>query len=237
MARLNGGLYSKLKGKLAGTVFQQYEGMNVVKEYQPTVKNPSTSKQVENRAKFKAASQLVAVFADIFMISIAKISSYQRNLRGSLVRVLTRTFQWNESTDAAEIAENAVASAVNGLTFNPPIPAPVLSGTTIGQATISATEGDTVKYKIVAYDRDGLTLGTAERTFEATSTPETIQAPLTATTPFGYTIAAVATRLATDEGNASYGNLVNCDMLNVFYGVSAGDILASHIAYGTLSQA
>lgn len=237
MAKFNGGIFSKLKGKLAGVVFQQYEGMQIGKEYQPNVKNPSTTKQVESRAKFKAASQLVAIFADIFMISIAKMSSYQRTLRGALVRVLTREFSWNDSTDTAEVTADKVAAAVNGLTFNPPIPAPVITGDTIGTATLSATAGDTVKYKIVAYDSDGLTLGMAERTFEATERPETIQAPLTATTPYGYTIAAVATRLSTNEGNANYDNLTTCDRLTVFYGVSEGDILSSHIAYGTLTQA
>lgn len=237
MAKFNGGIFSKLKGKLAGVVFQQYEGMQVGKEYQPNVKNPNTAKQVESRAKFKAASQLVAIFSEIFMISIAKMSAYQRTLRGALVRVLTREFQWDDSANSADITPSQVASAVNGLVFNPPIPAPVITGDTMGTATLSATEGDTVKYKIVAYDRDGVTLGMAERTFEATSTPETIQAPLTSTTPYGYTIAAVATRLTTNDGNATYGNLVNCDMLTVFYGVSEGDILSSHIAYGTLTQA
>lgn len=227
---------SKLKGKLAGVVFQQYEGLNVAKEYQPNVKNPSTSAQVISRAKFKAASQLVATFAEIFMISIARLSTYPRTLRGALVRVLRREFQWNDSSETAEVSAGQVAGAVNGLVFNPPIPAPVISGAVIASATISATEGDTIRYRIVAYDRDGRTLGTADETFEATSTPENVRAPLTATTPYGYTIAAVATRVATDEGHAIYGNLTNCSMLDVTYGVSNGDILSSHVAYGEISQ-
>lgn len=227
---------SKLKGKVAGVVFQQYEGMNVAKEYQPNVKNPSTSAQVASRAKFKAASQLVATFAEIFMISIARLSTYPRTLRGALVRVLTREFQWNESSETAEVSADAVVGAVNGLVFNPPIPAPVISGENISSAKISATEGDTIRYRIVAFDRDGRTLGTADHTFEATSTPENVQAPLTPSTPYSYTIAAVATRMATGEGNAIYGNLSNCSVLDVTYGVSNGDILSSHVAYRDISQ-
>lgn len=236
MAKFNGGIYSKVKGKLAGVVFQQYEGLQVGKEYQPNVKNPSTAKQVEGRAKFKAASQLVAIFADIFMVSIAKLSTYQRTLRGALVRVLTRSFQWSAQDGSASITSAAVATAVNGLSFNPAIPAPVIAGQIISSATITATEGDTVKYKIVALDVDGNIIGSAEQTFEATDTPENIQAPLTPTTPVSYTIAAVATRLESGEGNAMYGNLLECSQLDVLYGVSNGDILTSHIIYTTLSQ-
>ena len=227
---------SKLKGKLAGVVFQQYEGLNVAKEYQPNVKNPSTAKQVEGRAKFKAASQLVAVFADIFMVAIAKVSPYSRTLRGALVRVLTRSFTWDGSDSRARIDNADVANAVNSLAFNPSVSSPVIAGANISSATITATAGDTVRYKIVALDADGNIIGSAEETFEATSTPASIQAPLTPTTPDKYTIAAVATRPDSGSGYAMYGNLSELSQLDVLYGVASGDILSSLVTYAEIAQ-
>lgn len=237
MAKFNGGVFSKAKGKLAGIVFQQYEGLQVGKEYQPNVKNPSTANQVAARAKFKAASQLVATFSDVFMISISSLSRYSRTLRGSLVRVLTRTFTWDDTNDTATISADQVAAAVNGLVYNTPIPAPVITGSNISNSTITATVGDTVRYQISAFDRDGHIIGSADETFVATSTPESITAPVVIGTPFGYTIAAVAMRAVTNEGNAIYGNLYNATTLEVMYGVSEGDLQSSHVAYADIAQA
>lgn len=60
-------------GKLGSAVFSVTAGEQVVRQYQPIVTNPSTAKQVNNRAKLKLLSQLSAVMADV--IAMPKIGS------------------------------------------------------------------------------------------------------------------------------------------------------------------
>lgn len=60
-------------GKLGSAVFSVTAGEQVVRQYQPIVTNPSTAKQVDNRAKMKLLSQLSAVMADV--IAMPKIGS------------------------------------------------------------------------------------------------------------------------------------------------------------------
>lgn len=55
-------------GKLGSAVFSVSAGEQVVRQYQPVVTNPSTSAQVDNRAKLKLLSQLSAVMADVIAI-------------------------------------------------------------------------------------------------------------------------------------------------------------------------
>lgn len=236
MAKMNGGLFSKLSGKLAGVVFQQYEGLNVSKEYQPNVKNPGTAGQVENRARFKGASQLVAVYKDVFVIAAANVSPYVRMVRGALVKVLRGAFQWDPNEDTATISTNAIATAVNSLNFNPAIPAPVINATEIADAQIQAIDEVTVEYTIVALNSDGDILGATTVKYESTGIAVQIDVPVTQETPDSYTIAAVATKRNSTDGAASYGNLSSLSDVEVFYGVNAGDILASHVATANIPQ-
>ena len=235
MARLNGGLMSKLKGKLAGVVFQQYEGLNVAKEYQPNVKNPSSQAQVINRAKFKGASQMVALFGSIFGIALAGASSYIRTLRGMAVKALRAAFVWNDASKEASITPTAAAAAINALANNIFVPAPVIAGATIANLTLSAEPDDNVFYRIVAYDESGATIGVGEETFVASSEPEHILAPRTSGTPSGYTIAAVATRNVTGVGDPNYSNLQDASAIEVIRATNAGDVIASPVTMGSVT--
>lgn len=229
MAKFNGGIFSKPKGKLAGVVFQQYEGMQVGKEYQPNVKNPSTALQVESRAKFKLASQIVAVFQDVMTIAASGVSPYIRMIRGKLVAVIraASTFE----SDSAVIDDDVLEHAVNTLHLNPIVPKPTISGETIGTATISATEGDVVEYTIVAMDSNGDIAGSQTTRFTATSSPTPVTAPLTPITPAYYRIGAVAMRATTGEGAAIFSNIIKLNTIVVTYGVRSGDVEVSHFAY------
>lgn len=236
MGKFNGGIYSKVKGKIAGVVFQQYEGMQIGKEYQPNVKNPGTTNQVANRARFKAASQLVAVFATIFAIAASRVSPYVRVVRGSLVRVLRGAFAWDAENNTASITTSATAEAVNTLNLNPSINPPVITGSVMGTATINAEVDDVVRYKIVALDGEGVTIGQAEETFTATASPVTIVAPLVSGTPHKYVIAAVAMRSVGGEGTAMYDNLLELNLLEVAYGVNAGNVVTSNVVMSDIAQ-
>ena len=76
MSKLNGGLFSKSRGKVAGVVTQQYAGLQVAKEYQPVVANPNTDRQQIVRAKFKLASQLTSLLGG-FMNAIQVANGIQ----------------------------------------------------------------------------------------------------------------------------------------------------------------
>lgn len=54
------GLFGKNSGRIGGVVYSNYRGEQVVRSYQPQVKNPNTAGQVAQRAKFKLVSQVSA---------------------------------------------------------------------------------------------------------------------------------------------------------------------------------
>ena len=55
-------------GKLGSSVFASVGGKQVVRQYQPQVSNPSTVKQVDQRARLKLMSQLAATLAPCIVI-------------------------------------------------------------------------------------------------------------------------------------------------------------------------
>lgn len=62
-------LSGSVTGKLAGNVYSVNSGQQIVRAYQPNVANPSTELQVNNRTKFKLASQLAAAVSPVLAIS------------------------------------------------------------------------------------------------------------------------------------------------------------------------
>lgn len=60
------GITGKLSGKMGSAVFRVRDGQQVITQYNPIVKNPNTSGQQTQRAKFKLMSQLAAVMAPGF---------------------------------------------------------------------------------------------------------------------------------------------------------------------------
>lgn len=66
-------------GKLGSHVFAAVSGEQVVRQYQPNVSNPNTSKQVDQRAKMKLMSQLSAAMSSVIVIPRQGLKS-SRNL-------------------------------------------------------------------------------------------------------------------------------------------------------------
>ena len=62
------GLLGMGTGKLGSSVFTVNSGVQIVRQYQPLVANPSTETQVGQRAKFKLMSQLAAAMAPAIAI-------------------------------------------------------------------------------------------------------------------------------------------------------------------------
>lgn len=73
------GVLGKLNGKAGGFVFSTVAGQTIGREYNPNVANPSTAKQVDQRAKMKLMSQLAAVMAPVIVIPKEGLKS-SRNL-------------------------------------------------------------------------------------------------------------------------------------------------------------
>lgn len=84
--KLNG-LMGKGTGRLGNAVFSITNGQQVVRQYNPVVKNPSTADQVNQRAKLKLASQIAAVFAPV----IAYSSNGTQSARN---RFISKNFKW-----------------------------------------------------------------------------------------------------------------------------------------------
>jgi hypothetical protein len=234
MAKFNGGVFSKAKGKLAGVVFQQYEGMQVGKEYQPNVKNPQTTAQVNSRAAFKLVSQFVALYKQVLILAAATVSRYERAIRGELIKRLRREVVFG--LDDAELKLANAAAAVNSIQLTTPIPAPVIAGANISAATINATNGDRIEYDIVAYDENMNILGSSHETLTSTGVAQAIIAPLTVDTPHAYDVIAVATRALTEEGEAYYLNIDAGYSVAEARLVTTGDIAVSHVTAATIPQ-
>lgn len=61
-------LFGKVSGKLGAVVFSSSGGETLTREYNPTISNPSTYAQVNQRARMKLMSQLAAVFAPVITL-------------------------------------------------------------------------------------------------------------------------------------------------------------------------
>ena len=85
MAKLNGPLGSKLRGKVGEVVAAKtVGGATAIRSYQPVVKNPRTTRQQNSRGRFAAISGLAAKFAKVISIGYANAASgmkmYPRNI-------------------------------------------------------------------------------------------------------------------------------------------------------------
>lgn len=76
--KLNG-LLGTGSGKLGTSVFTTVKGVQIVRQHQPVITNPSTKLQVAQRSRFKLISQLAASMADVIAIPRIGLTS-SRNL-------------------------------------------------------------------------------------------------------------------------------------------------------------
>lgn len=227
MARQNHGPLSRAKGKLGGVVYQQYEGMQISREYQPVVKNPQTTKQTENRAKFKTASQITAQFAEVINARLAKLSIYTRQRRAASVNAIYAAASIDHGTTAA-LFEDVVAN-INAKSMSV-IEAPAVADGTGTAKTITATNGDVVIYVACSYDESGKLIKREEEKFTSDGTAKSVMPDANANT---FSLMAVAMRASTEEGRATLGNITGYGTkweLNISRAVAAGDVEVSDIA-------
>lgn len=229
MARQNHGPLSRAKGKIGGVVYQQYEGMQISREYQPVVKNPQTTKQIENRAKFKLASQITAEFKRVLSARLANLSIYERMRRAASVNAIYGVVSTSTpATPSALVA--AVVNAINekNVTGYAAIPVEFDSGD--NQFEITGGNGMGITYQICGYDEDGkLTVSMAED-FVSSGEVKNV-APVTGKINV---IMAVGYQALTDAGRATISNAGNdgTKWYNaIARGVASGDLAISNIGY------
>lgn len=229
MARQNHGPLSRAKGKLGGVVYQQYEGMQIAREYQPVVKNPQTSKQTENRAKFKSASQIVAQFSEALNVRLAKLSIYTRVRRGAALNAIYSAVEV-ESTSASTLFEN-VLNSINGKSMAT-VEAPVMGAGADNVITITAAEDDVITYVAANYDANGKIISREVETYTASGSAKNVTPAASATT---FAIMVVASRATTEAGRATLGNITGTNnefLMEISRAVAAGDVEISDMVGG-----
>lgn len=229
MAKLNHVLFGQAKGKVGGMVLQHYEGMNIAREKPISVKNPQSTKQTGQRAKFKSASQIVAQFNEVLNIRLAKTSIYVRKRRGIAISAILNAVEL-EPTSAFALFEN-VLNSINEKSMSS-IEAPVMGAGTGNDLTITATSGDVVTYVTANYDDDGMLINRVVETYTSDGTAKTVSPDANADT---CAIMVVATRATTEAGRATLGNILgnnNEFLLNISRAVASGDVEISDTVGG-----
>ena len=228
MARQNHGPLSRAKGKLGGVVYQQYEGMQISREYQPVVKNPQTDKQTENRAKFKLSSQVVAQFKDVISARLSKLSIYERMRRAAAVNAIFNSV----STSTPSSPQALVTSVVNALNAKSisAYTAPLIEINQDGDFQITAANGNQVVVDIATYDA---TSGELTDLYTETYTSNAT-AKIFPGAEVGERIVLMAVGLiaTTEAGRATISNVTNTatGWQNVIArAVAAGDVEVSNI--------
>ena len=229
MARQNHGPLSRAKGKLGGVVYQQYEGMQISREYQPVVKNPQTSKQTKNRAKFKLSSQLVAEFSDVINARLAKLAIYTRVRRGSALNAIYNAISGADPEAPAAIVADVVA-AINSKSESSFVGPTVTYNQQNSQFSITATTGDIVVADVVEYATTGAFLKRQKITYTSDGTAKVSEAIAGETAA----VMVVSLRATTGVGRATISNLSfdGSSWANIINrGVAAGDLMVSDITY------
>ncbi len=136
------GLFGKNSGRVGGVVYSNYRGEQIVRSYQPKVANPSTARQVEQRAKFKLVSQVGASLGrEIKMSFVPNVA--KESPRNAFVKAMLKKTIYANNQATLPIEEIVLTNSnVNGF----------ISFTATNQTisgTLSAHYGETAKVRIV----------------------------------------------------------------------------------------
>ena len=145
------GLFGKNSGRVGGVVYFNYRGQQVVRSYQPQVKNPNTKGQIVQRARFKLVSQLSSVFSKELKMSFytndAKMTS-----RNAWVKRMMKYVTYTSGEASLPIEEIVLTNANGG------IQSAVVENRVL-DLSLSASEWDRTKVKarvvVVAYTNGG----------------------------------------------------------------------------------
>lgn len=144
------GLFGKNSGRVGGVVYSNYRGEQVVRTYQPKVNNPSTKKQVEQRAKFKLVSQVSATFGKELKLSFIPNVQKESN-RNAFVKAMLKktTYERNQASLPIEeiVLTNSRVPAVTDINAS----GGQVSGTLVGDWSENAR----VRLVLIGYNDGG----------------------------------------------------------------------------------
>lgn len=227
MARQNHGPLSRAKGKLGGVVFQQYEGMQISREYQPNVKNPQSESQVTNRADFKLASQMVALYKEVINARLGKLSIYTRTRRGAALQALKRIA--TNGPDVGRVIEFIPGVSVINAKALTEFAAPTAT-INDGNINVTAPTGAVILGVMAGFDNEQKFVGrkVVSGISAGAAMDFAIPADYTSTKAmFVYTIATSEEGRAIYDNIGDFGNALGLDFARL---VSNGDVSVSDIA-------
>lgn len=172
------GLFGKNSGRVGGVVYSNYRGQQIVRSYQPQVKNPNSKGQVAQRAKFKLVSQLGAVFGKELKNSFYPNDSKLTSRNAWVKKMLNKTI-YSNSEASLPIEEIVLTNATGG----------ILTADATNQLEVylpaSIWDRDRVKARalIIGYSNGGDIVPIATQTLSVTAGDSGDQIELTAPVP------------------------------------------------------
>ena len=165
---------TKWRGAIGGFRYSVVRGKQVIAERASAVKNPRTPGQMNTRTKFKLASQFSSLWKDLLDLNLVKIESDRVLTRSRATKV---AFGAAVNTgDNADVVLGNFANDFNALN-NQPVQANVALVFSSQTQTLTAPEGATVIYKVVAFDQDGTPIGSNVQTYLSDGTAKNIDLP------------------------------------------------------------
>lgn len=165
---------TKWRGAIGGFRYSVVRGKQVIAERASAVKNPRTQGQMNTRMKFKLASQFSNLWKDIIELNMIKKT---RDL------VLTRATGTKVAFGAAQIQNEYAVVGIGDFAndFNAKNNQPVSAGLeltfTSSAQTITASDGDIVTYKVVAFDESNTPIGSHVATYVSDGSAKVIDLP------------------------------------------------------------
>ena len=165
---------TKWRGAIGGFRYSILRGKQIIAERASAMKNPRTPAQMENRTKFKLASQFSAIWEDILVLNLVQ---KERDA------VLARAIGTSAAHAVATIADNAASLELDAFTAefnsrtNQPIEAGISLVWTAQTQTITAPENEVVTYKVVAFDENDNPMGQNVETYVSDGTAKMVDLP------------------------------------------------------------
>lgn len=79
MGKINQGILDGFNGKVGTVVGYKFKGKKVMRAYVDKIRNPRTSKQMDNRERFKTLTQLASAFIGANKIGLERVANSLRN--------------------------------------------------------------------------------------------------------------------------------------------------------------
>lgn len=108
------GLFGKNSGRVGGVVYSNYRGQQIVRSYQPQVKNPNSVGQVAQRAKFKLMSQIASALAEEIRLSFKPSSTYLTP-RNEWVRKTFSKVEYSSDEASLPIEDIVLTNSIGGI--------------------------------------------------------------------------------------------------------------------------